>query len=893
MAGTITINGKTYKDDSVVAKNYAAKQKSPTNSQSVVIDGRSYANSSNNVLLNTAIANSKSSITVDKKTGKVSSVVAPTTSSTKTNTINNVITGDKIKNTFGTSANPTYTGSSSTQSLKDQAIKGGLSQAQAEEALNTYNKGYLNEADLNSFFNKYISKPGTTGTTKGTGMWNDAKTGNTTFTENGTASSGVDENGNPVSTTDGTGETEMSDEERAKLLLEQDNQDLKDFMTKYGLDTSNTPVSIEDMIKLHKEDQAREREQLAQQQEYERMVDQANFDQTKASGEASISSMTSSLSQNREGAMGALAPKATQEYSTQIQKNIGMAQSALDQSNRQRLNIMERLKEAQANGDQELASALSRNLAKYEEQIITNRTKLLEAQSQSSDLALKLIDQQNSSFKQFTDLVGDGGTFDTGQLMNLSSQLGIDFKTAYGYYNGMEQIRTDKTLDAEKKMIETEKLKIELDREMRGVTNAELEKVDYIQNLYSSGASQEEIIRTKRIMGIKDEDDPVYMAEVRKANATALIEEYEAKYLGKAPPEGSLERIKYDKALLEKREAELTVDEYLGNNTTTSTSDISVDGINQILGGRETQRFDTNIKYSIPGQRAGKHDGIDYVLPGGTSAKLIAPVSGTVKVVNDKYPGVKKGWGNQVIITDADGREWWYGHLSSVSVKNGQTIGAGESFGNQGTTGFSTGIHVDFRIKENGKWINPESVLSDLKTKAPTVKDGEYNDEQMAVMEFMDPGKLTAENKKTLKKYGLSEGDIAVFKKDTTTKKYTLGTDLSNHVKTITGNAGIVSGIDALSNANLPDNVKNEIAQEVSEMTELAIKDPLWVGRLQRYVDIQQSTYIKTTPTTAPTSTTGDKWGTGTGAYKPNTTSNTGYTESKVTTSDLDGLTTK
>jgi len=71
--------------------------------------------------------------------------------------INNVITGTQITNTTGSTAKSGYADSSSVQTLKAKAIAGGLSEAQANEALKNYQAGYLNEQDITAYFNKFAS----------------------------------------------------------------------------------------------------------------------------------------------------------------------------------------------------------------------------------------------------------------------------------------------------------------------------------------------------------------------------------------------------------------------------------------------------------------------------------------------------------------------------------------------------------------------------------------------------------------------------------------------------------------------------------------------------------------------------------------------------------------
>ncbi|MDR1254347.1 MAG: peptidoglycan DD-metalloendopeptidase family protein [Oscillospiraceae bacterium] len=69
--------------------------------------------------------------------------------------------------------------------------------------------------------------------------------------------------------------------------------------------------------------------------------------------------------------------------------------------------------------------------------------------------------------------------------------------------------------------------------------------------------------------------------------------------------------------------------------------------------------------------------------------------------------GCDGGCGNCVVLAHADGTTTHYYHLSAVSVAQGQNVARGEGIGNVGTTGWSTGPHLHFGYKKDGRWINP------------------------------------------------------------------------------------------------------------------------------------------------------------------------------------------
>ncbi|GHT50711.1 hypothetical protein AGMMS49990_03590 [Endomicrobiia bacterium] len=96
------------------------------------------------------------------------------------------------------------------------------------------------------------------------------------------------------------------------------------------------------------------------------------------------------------------------------------------------------------------------------------------------------------------------------------------------------------------------------------------------------------------------------------------------------------------------------------------------------------------------------HLGIDYAAPAGT------PVSSVGDGIVVKVNSSNKGFGNLVVIKHSNGYETYYAHLSRYGkdIKKGVRVKQEQVIGYVGTTGSSTGPHLDFRIKLNGKLFN-------------------------------------------------------------------------------------------------------------------------------------------------------------------------------------------
>ena len=94
------------------------------------------------------------------------------------------------------------------------------------------------------------------------------------------------------------------------------------------------------------------------------------------------------------------------------------------------------------------------------------------------------------------------------------------------------------------------------------------------------------------------------------------------------------------------------------------------------------------------------HGGVDYAAPTGTPVQAVA--GGKVTFARRKGPN-----GNMIKIRHSGGYESMYLHLSRILVRPGQRVSQRTVIGKVGSTGRSTGPHLDFRLKKNGKYINP------------------------------------------------------------------------------------------------------------------------------------------------------------------------------------------
>ena len=98
------------------------------------------------------------------------------------------------------------------------------------------------------------------------------------------------------------------------------------------------------------------------------------------------------------------------------------------------------------------------------------------------------------------------------------------------------------------------------------------------------------------------------------------------------------------------------------------------------------------------------HGAIDIAGNGGTP--IVASADGTV--IRTGWNG---GFGNSVQVDHGGGLVTMYNHCSSIAVSVGQTVSRGQTIAYVGTTGSSTGNHLDYRVFKDGTTQNPFSYL--------------------------------------------------------------------------------------------------------------------------------------------------------------------------------------
>lgn len=471
---------------------------------------------------------------------------------------------------------------------------------------------------------------------------------------------------------------------------------------------------------------------LEMQNERQRLIAEQQRDKARLVGDAAMAANTAAFSPGREGVMSGTALMSGQKANALIQGDLQSYERQVQgaQAQRDRAEVLLN----QAIEDQQIDL-----IEDYRARLSVAEQNLEERKAAQFDRAIKANEDTRANLESFTALVNDGQELSVSSIMGFANKLGVSFEDAYGYYEGVQNVRDDKNLSLDEKIIANDQALLDLQDSISGGAAKAKRQMDGFNALVKLGYSSDD---AASIMDLQGSKNPKWQAEQRVLNAKATLDEALA---SGTPIPGSLDDVKLRQAELALREAEILFDEEYGVGV---NGGVSASVMNEFFGSATpTQAYGAKIDYD-DGGLSGVHDGEDFVLAGGKNADVRTPVSGEATVIPNN-----SGWGNRVLITDSNGYTHELSHLDSHAIKNGDYVTAGQIVGKQGNTGFTkgqTGIHVHYGVQKGGKYVDPKQYLNglqkDVENKAKEGSVGEYIDMVKNGESIKDVKKVISEN---------------------------------------------------------------------------------------------------------------------------------------------------
>jgi murein DD-endopeptidase MepM/ murein hydrolase activator NlpD len=135
------------------------------------------------------------------------------------------------------------------------------------------------------------------------------------------------------------------------------------------------------------------------------------------------------------------------------------------------------------------------------------------------------------------------------------------------------------------------------------------------------------------------------------------------------------------------------------------------------------------------------HTGVDWAAPHGTP--IFAAGNGLVE-----RAGWESGYGKFILLHHPNGYETAYGHMTAFAkgIKEGKRVRQGQVIGFVGSTGLSTGAHVHYEIRINGRFVNPMRVKlpRGRALKGPALASFERERERIDAMVGRPPPRVAA-----------------------------------------------------------------------------------------------------------------------------------------------------
>ena len=132
------------------------------------------------------------------------------------------------------------------------------------------------------------------------------------------------------------------------------------------------------------------------------------------------------------------------------------------------------------------------------------------------------------------------------------------------------------------------------------------------------------------------------------------------------------------------------------------------------------------------------HKGYDISGGGIYGAPIVAASSGTVIFAGyGSAANSHNRYGYCVDIDHGSGIATRYAHCSALTVSTGDYVTEGQVIGYVGATGYATGPHLDFRLKQNGKYVNPAKVVAPRGGSIPRNRMNDFKNRKALIGEYL------------------------------------------------------------------------------------------------------------------------------------------------------------
>ena len=486
-----------------------------------------------------------------------------------------------------------------------------------------------------------------------TGYDGTAQTGQTGDSQVDTSTNGYteydplfDEKEDPETIEDAVTQTyeEQSEEqtpaEQAGSEMKGAYKDLADNAQKYGI---TLPFdSFQGFLDWKKTANQEDIDYLEGQQNIAREIE--GSEAMKAAGDlgAAALSMTASMAQSREGAMGSSKPLVSKEYSAEMNRQKNMIELKRKSAENSRQRAMVKLKRAQESGDIGLVESIEGQISAIERNI---EQQAIDARKVANEEAATVLNYAKFAETKTTNLVSSFESMGAGladvaysDLVNMTAGTNVTIPQALAFQKAAE---IQKNIDNSKN--ENDKAVWALELEALKKENA---------NIGKPASVQEWEYYNELLEGAKSE-----FLELQ-ANGSSLVKMDNGDY-----------------AAYNSRTNEFDIIHRASDGGDFVPSKDNIDDASTGAGQNGILKYSTLHKGS-----SANADGVDY------SAAIGTPVSAQLdgEVV---FAGDKGGWGNRVSIKDNSGNIHTYNHLSQMNVNVGDIIGAGSSIGQVGNTG--------------------------------------------------------------------------------------------------------------------------------------------------------------------------------------------------------------